>query len=270
MCYIVNFCNYCKIVVFDQYIVIIGGYNFVCEYMGFVFYWKCFCDFGVVISGFGVVLFNEVFFVDWVFVSNQLIDMFYCEIMFDVICVEGESVMQIVVSGFDVKGDLFYEGIFFMIQEVWIDIFIVMFYFIFDEVFWCLFMVKVCFGIEVMLILFVCLNYLIIDFVWCYYMCEFCKVGVKVFFYGLVMMYVKVVMVDYCFGFIGFVNFDFCSFFVNFEIGVFFYIESDIFVMCVWVNDFFVYCCELKFDCKCCCIFIGIVEDFSCFFVLLF
>jgi cardiolipin synthase len=258
-----NLRNHRKIAVFDQHTAIIGGHNLAREYMGPVSYRKRFRDFGAVISGPGAALLNEVFLADWAFASNQSIDMLHREIMPDAIRAEGESAMQIVASGPDVKGDPLYEGILSMIQEARTDILIVTPYFIPDEVLWRSLMVKARSGTEVTLILPARSNHPITDFARRHYTRELRKAGAKVLLYGPGMMHAKAVMVDHRLGLIGSANFDLRSLFVNFEIGVFLYTESDILAMRAWANDLLAHCREPKPDRKRRRILTGIAEDLS-------
>jgi cardiolipin synthase len=158
--------------------------------------------------------------------------------------------MQIVASGPDVKGDPLYEGIISMIQEARTDIVIVTPYFIPDEVLWRSLMVKARAGTEVTLILPARSNHPITDFARRHYTRELRKAGARVLLYGPGMLHAKAVMVDHRLGLIGSANFDLRSLFVNFEIGVFLYSESDVMAMRAWVAELLHNCREPKSEGK--------------------
>ncbi|MGC4073031.1 MAG: cardiolipin synthase [Nibricoccus sp.] len=237
-----NLRNHRKIAVFDQHTAIIGGHNLAREYMGPVSYRKRFSDFGAAISGPAAALLNEVFLADWAFASGQSIDKLHEELIPEAIRPEGESAMQVVASGPDVKGDPLYEGIISMIQEARTSILIVTPYFIPDEVLWRSLMVKARSGTEVTLILPARSNHPITDFARRHYTRELRKAGAHILLYGPGMLHAKAVMVDHRLGLIGSANFDLRSLFVNFEIGVFLYSESDILAMRAWVKELHAKC----------------------------
>jgi cardiolipin synthase A/B len=110
-------------------------------------------------------------------------------------------------------------------------------YFIPDEVLWRSLMVKARSGTEVTLILPARSNHPITDFARRHYTRELRKAGANVLLYGPGMLHAKAVMVDHRLGLIGSANFDLRSLFVNFEIGVFLYSETDILAMRTWVKD---------------------------------
>jgi cardiolipin synthase len=241
-----NLRNHRKIAVFDQHTAIIGGHNLARDYMGPVSYRKRFRDFGVVIRGPGAALLNEVFLADWSFASGQSINKLHEELLPEAIRTEGDSAMQIVASGPDVKGDPLYEGIISMIQEARTSILIVTPYFIPDEVLWRSLMVKARSGTEVTLILPARSNHPITDFARRHYTRELRKAGARVLLYGPGMLHAKAVMVDHRIGLVGSANFDLRSLFVNFEIGVILYSEADVLAMRAWANDLLERCRELK------------------------
>ncbi len=241
-----NLRNHRKIAVFDQHTAIIGGHNLARDYMGPVAYRKRFRDFGAVISGPGAALLNEVFLADWAFASGQSLDVLHAEIRPDAIRTEGESAMQIVASGPDVKGDPLYEGILSMIQEARTSILIVTPYFIPDEVLWRSLMVKARAGTEVTVILPAHSNHPITDFARRHFTRELMKAGAQVRLFGPGMLHAKAVMIDHRIGLIGSANFDLRSLFVNFEIGVFLYSESDVLAMREWAKELLTSCQDLK------------------------
>jgi cardiolipin synthase len=243
-----NLRNHRKIAVFDQHTAIVGGHNLASEYMGPMTFRKRFRDFGAVISGPGAALLNEVFLADWAFASGQSIDKLHKELRPQAIQPEGDNAVQIVASGPDVQGDPLYEGLISMIQEARTSILIVTPYFIPDEVLWRSLMVKARAGTEVTLILPARSNHPITDFARRHYTRELRKAGARVMLYGPGMMHAKAVMVDHRLGLIGSANLDLRSLFVNFEIGVFLYSESDVLAMRAWAGELLEKCREPKIE----------------------
>ncbi len=241
-----NLRNHRKIAIFDQHTAIIGGHNLHRDYMGPVSYRKRFRDFGAVISGPGAALLNEVFLADWAFASGQSIEKLHEELLTDAIRSEGESAMQIVASGPDVKGDPLYEGMISMIQEARTSILIVTPYFIPDEVLWRSLMVKARAGTEVTLIVPARSNHPVTDFARRHYTRELRKAGARVRLYGPGMLHAKAVMIDHRIGLLGSANVDLRSLFVNFEIGVFLYTETDVLAMRAWAESLLEKCRDPK------------------------
>ena len=241
-----NLRNHRKMAVFDQHTAVIGGHNLARDYMGPVSYRKRFRDFGAMISGPGAALLNEVFLADWAFASGQSIDTLHQELLPEAIRSAGESAMQIVASGPDVKGDPLYEGLISMIQEARTSILIVTPYFIPDEVLWRSLMVKARAGTEVTLILPARSNHPITDFARRHYTRELRKAGARIRLFAPGMLHAKAVMVDHRIGLLGSANLDLRSLFVNFEIGVFLYSETDVLAMRSWAETLLENCREPK------------------------
>ncbi|MFT3780795.1 MAG: phospholipase D-like domain-containing protein [Nibricoccus sp.] len=241
-----NLRNHRKIAVFDQHTAIVGGHNLAREYMGPTPWRKRWRDFGAVISGPCAALLNEVFLADWAFASRQSLDRLHKENIPEARRPEGNSSMQVVVSGPDVHGDPLYEGIISMIQEARTSIWIITPYFIPDEVVFRSLMVKARAGIEVVVIVPARSNHPITDFARRHYLRELQQAGARVMNFGPGMMHSKAILIDERIGMLGSANFDLRSLFVNFEIGVLLYSESDVAAMKAWARDLLNSCREPK------------------------
>jgi len=237
-----NLRNHRKIAVFDQQIAMVGGHNLAREYMGPTPIRKRWRDFGAVITGPAAGLLNEVFLADWAFASGQSPDALHRDALPDALPRAGTSEVQVVASGPDVAGDALYEAILSMIQEAAHSIWIVTPYFIPDEVLLRSLMVKARTGCEVTLILPARSNHPVTDFARRYYVRELQRAGVRVRLYGPGMMHSKAMIVDDRIGLLGSANFDLRSLFVNFEIGVLLYSETDVRAMKTWAVGLLAHC----------------------------
>lgn len=233
-----NLRNHRKIAVFDHCTALIGGHNLAREYMGREPWRKRWSDFGAVIEGPGAELLDEVFLADWAFAANQSFAILQRK---QQACrstdLPGDSVVQVVASGPDVKGDPLYEGILTMIQEAKESIWIVTPYFIPDEVLLRSLMVKARAGRDVTLILPARSNHPVTDFARRHYVRELQAAGAWVRFYGPGMLHSKATIVDRSIAMVGSANFDLRSLFVNFEIGLFLYTRSDVLEMHAWAEQ---------------------------------
>lgn len=241
-----NLRNHRKIAVFDQRTAIVGGHNLAREYMGAQLLKKRWRDFGAVITGPGAALLNEVFLADWSFASRQPLEMLHKELDPAAVRAEGGSTVQVVASGPDVQGDPLYEGILSMIQEAEHSIWIITPYFIPDEVLLRSLIVKARAGKDVTLLIPERSNHPVTDYARRHYVRQLRKAGARVLHHVGPMMHSKAVIVDDRIGLLGSANFDLRSLFVNFEIGVFLYSETDVRAMRVWAGELLRSCVEPK------------------------
>ena len=242
-----NLRNHRKIAVFDQHTAMVGGHNLAHEYMGAHPSKKRWSDFGAIISGPAAALLNEVFLADWAFASRQSFKSLHTEIDPAAVRIEGNSALHVVASGPDVHGDPLYEGLLSMIQEAEQSIWIITPYFIPDEVLLRSLIVKARAGKDVTLIVPATSNHPITDYARRHYLRQLRKAGARVLLHhNGHMLHSKAVIVDDRIGLLGSANFDLRSLFVNFEISVFLYSESDVQAMRVWANKLLHHCKEPK------------------------
>jgi cardiolipin synthase len=241
-----NLRNHRKIAIFDHATAILGGRNIAKEYMGPSYFKQRWCDLGAEIKGPAAALLNEVFIADWCFATKQNPDAVHRGISPAVAELVGESELQVVASGPDVKGDPLYEGIVASIQEADKNITIVTPYFIPDEVLLRSLIVKARAGKEVTLIVPLHSNHPITDFARGYYMRELKKAGAKILLYPRGMLHAKAIIVDERVAVFGSANFDLRSLFVNFEVCVFSYSKADVQSLRTWANELMSQCKEAK------------------------
>jgi cardiolipin synthase len=243
-----NLRNHRKIAIFDHTTAIIGGRNIAKEYMGEHPTKQRWRDFGVEIKGPAAALLNEVFIADWCFVTKQNPDTVHRGISASVAERVGDSELQIVASGPDVKGDPLYEGILASIHEAEKNITIITPYFIPDDVLLRSLIVKARAGKEVILVVPMYSNHPITDFARRYYMRELKKAGAKLLLYPHGMLHAKAIIIDEKVAIFGSANFDLRSLFVNFEVCVFAYSKKEVSSIRTWAHELISHCKETKLE----------------------
>jgi cardiolipin synthase A/B len=235
--YSANLRNHRKIAIFDQRSAYVGGHNLARDYMGPKPWRKRFNDFGAMIDGPAVGLLNEIFLADWAFASGQSLDALRADAGSKPVEISGEGEVQVIASGPDVHGDPLYEGIVSLIQEAERSVWIITPYFIPDEVLQRSLLVKARSGKDVTLIVPEKSNHPVTDFARRQYLRDLHEAGARVLFFRPKMLHSKALIVDDRIGLLGSANFDLRSLFVNFEIGVTLYSESDVRAMRVWAGE---------------------------------
>jgi cardiolipin synthase A/B len=232
-----NLRNHRKMAIFDGVTAMVGGRNLAIEYMGPTPYAKRWRDFGVVIEGPAAVVLGEVFTADWAFVKREPPDASRVDSRAGGAPHSGQCEIQVVASGPDVPGDPLYEGIVSMIQQAERDIWIVTPYFIPDEVILRSLIVKARAGCRVTLIVPARSNHPVTDFARRNFTRELAKAGGRLLLYTPGMLHAKAIVVDDRVALVGSPNCDLRSLFVNFEIGVLIYTQSDVAAIAAWVAD---------------------------------
>ncbi len=232
-----NLRNHRKIAVFDLQTAYVGGHNLARDYMGPNPWRKRFDDFGAMIEGPAVRLLNEVFLADWAFASGQSLEALRAEGSSLPVTVAGPGEVQVIASGPDVQGDPLYEGILSLIQEAEQSVWIITPYFIPDEVLQRSLLVKARAGKDVTIIVPERSNHPLTDFARRQYLRDLYQAGARVLYYRPKMLHSKALIVDDRIGLLGSANFDLRSLFVNFEIGVALYSESDVNAMRAWAGQ---------------------------------
>ncbi len=259
-----NLRNHRKIAVFDHCVAITGGHNLAKEYIGPTHFARRWQDFGAIIEGPAAALINEVFIADWCFATRDEVDALHAEIPPECLATtRGQSVVQVVASGPDVKGDPLYEGIIAMIQEATRSIWIVTPYFIPDDVLLRSLIVKARSGKEVTLITPRSSNHPVADFARRHYIRELQRAGANVLLFGHGMLHSKAMIVDDAIGLFGSANFDLRSLFVNFEIGLFVYSRPDVLAMKTWAQNIAAQCHAPKPEAKRLRVVGNVAEDLS-------
>jgi cardiolipin synthase A/B len=237
-----NLRNHRKMALFDGVTAMVGGRNFANEYMGPTPYAKRWRDFGAVIEGPGAVVLGEIFVADWCFATRQAPDAARADSQAGGAPPLGSCDLQVVASGPDVPGDPLYEGIVSMIQQAERNLWIVTPYFIPDEVILRSLIVKARAGCTVTLIVPAKSNHPITDFARRNFTRELYKAGGRLLFYQPGMLHAKAIIADDRVALVGSPNCDLRSLFVNFEVGVFIYTESEVTAIRRWVDDVATHC----------------------------
>lgn len=222
-----NLRNHRKIAVFDHHVAIVGGHNIARDYMGAKPWAKRFDDFGAVINGPAAALLDEVFLADWAFASGQPLENLHAEVPRECPPAAGAGDLQVITSGPDVEGDPLYEGLVSLIQEAEHSIWVITPYFIPDEVLQRSLLVKARAGKDVTIIVPRNSNHPITDYAGRQYLRELHQAGARILRYKPRMLHAKAMIIDDQYAVFGSANFDLRSLFVNFEIGIAAYTESD-------------------------------------------
>jgi len=239
-----NLRNHRKIALFDHRIAIVGGRNIAKEYLGPEPSAKRWTDFGCQIEGPAVPMLSEIFIADWCFASRQKPEAIRCANTS--LQSVGDTELQIVASGPDVKGDPLYDGLVAMTQSSEKSITIITPYFIPDEVLLRTLIIKARGGREVTLILPEKSNHRIADFARKHYVRELLQAGVKVMLYTPGMLHSKATIVDGQVALFGSANCDMRSLFVNFEIGVVVHTEPEVRAINQWAESLLSSCKAAK------------------------
>lgn len=236
-----NLRNHRKIAVFDHEAALVGGHNLAREYMGPQPWRRRWTDLGAVIEGPAAGLLDDMFAADWSFATGVAFEAGRPPAPGSVLPLPpvpvGDSAMQVVASGPDVRGEPLYEGILAMVQEAARSIWVVTPYFIPDEVLLRSLEVKARAGRDVTLILPARSNHPVTDLARRPYLRQLVRAGARVLAYEPRMLHAKAIIVDDRLGLIGSANVDMRSLFVNFEVGVFMHTPADVHALRVWAGE---------------------------------
>lgn len=231
-----NLRNHRKIAIFDHRRAIVGGQNLDERFLGAEQGELPFRDFGAALEGPAVAFLNRTFVADWAFAANQSPREFR-ELLRFVPENAGDSILEVMNSGPDVRGDPLWEHIIRVIQEFNKELTIVTPYFIPDEVIFRSLLVKAHTGRRIRLILPLRSNWRLADIARAHYLRQLHQAGVRILLYKPKMMHGKLLLADGRVAMMGSANIDVRSLFVNFEIGLFHYSDTDIGALSRWAAD---------------------------------
>lgn len=178
--------------------------------------------------------------------------------------------VQVLVFGLDLFWEMIYCLYVVVIYEVCEWVWLVILYFVFGEVVCMVLILAVFGGLDVCLLVLKMSDFWFVIQVVCLYFDELLQVGVKIYEYGLCMLYIKVFIVDDDVCIVGSVNFDYCSFCFNFELLMMFGDVDCVVVFVVLFSvefDVVVLVCN---DCQCVLWCYWVFEVFVCLVLLLF
>lgn len=231
-----NLRNHRKIAIFDGYRAITGGQNLDTRFLGATPDLARFKDFSVVTQGPAVAQLTRVFLADWAFATKTSPREFRDLLQYKPE-EAGNSTIEVIPSGPDMKSDLLWEQILRIIQEFKQSLIIITPYFIPDEVLYRSLIVKAHTGRHIRLVLPLESNHRLADIARFGYLKELHAAGVKILFYTPGMLHGKLILADDTLAMIGSANIDMRSLFVNFEIALVHYTEPDIASLTQWSED---------------------------------
>lgn len=236
-----NLRNHRKIAIFDNHCAITGGQNIDRRFMGAAPNSDCFTDFSLVTHGPAVAQLNRIFVADWAFSSKEPPSNFHKELSYEPEQA-GNSTIEVVASGPDVKGDPLWEQILRIIQEFRQSLTIITPYFIPDEVLFRSMIVKAHTGRHIRLVLPLKSNHPITDVARYHYLRQLNEAGVEILFYTPRMLHAKLILADGKAALTGSANIDMRSLFVNFEIAQLHYSDADLEQLNRWAEEIFGNC----------------------------
>ncbi|WP_421910137.1 cardiolipin synthase [Methanolacinia petrolearia] len=217
----INYRNHRKIVVIDGKTGFVGGFNVGDEYVGKgpLGYWR---DTHLKISGSAVYSLQARFFLDWNHAAEQDLEFFNTFYFPEMIPKEG-SVMQVVSSGPDSRGECIKMGYLQLINNATESTYIQTPYFIPDQSLLDALTIAAESGIDVR-IMFPCKpDHPFVYWAGFSYLWDLVEAGVRVFLYDKGFIHAKTIVVDGLVSSVGSANWDIRSFRLNFETNAFIY-----------------------------------------------
>jgi cardiolipin synthase len=227
-----NLRNHRKIVVVDNRRAIIGGMNLSGDYMGPTHDPKRWRDLSLVIAGPGVADLAGLFRTDWKFATGEDLG----PAPRPLVAAQGfdDCPAQVVASGPDVAGDPLYETLLCVLFTATRRIWVVTPYFVPDEMLARALELAARRGVDVCLIVPRHSNHLSADLARVGFLHQIHNAGGRILLYEPVMLHAKVVLVDDL-AVIGSANMDMRSLFLNYEVALFLYCNSQVEETAAWV-----------------------------------
>ena len=236
-----NLRNHRKIAIFDNNRAITGGQNLDTRFLGPTPTPDRFADFSVVTQGPAVAHLTRTFLADWAFAAKES-PAKYRELLRHIPEQAGDSTIEVIASGPDVKSDPLWEQILSIIQEFKQSLTIITPYFIPDEVLFRSLIVKAHTGRNIRLVLPQRSNHPVADIARYHYLRQLHDAGVEILFYTPRMLHGKLILADGKVALMGSANIDMRSLFVNFEIALLHYSQPDIAELTAWAQDIIDHC----------------------------
>ncbi len=231
-----NLRNHRKLLVFDGRIAITGGMNLAWPYMGPPTTRQLWSDIAVVIEGPVVSDLETIFTSDWGFATGSGPEAETATLdAGEVISTSGTAV-QVVASGPDVAGDPLYESLLALIFAARSRIWVVTPYFVPDEMLARALSLAARRGVDVRLIVPARSNHISADLARASYLRDLHNAGGKVMLHAPVMLHAKVVVFDDQLAVIGSANMDMRSLFLNYEVALFVWSQSQVEAIATWAT----------------------------------
>jgi cardiolipin synthase A/B len=234
-----NLRNHRKIWLGDGREAIVGGMNIAREYMGPTPHPKRWRDVAVRIEGPTVPDLSRIFRLDWAFASKESLG----EPAVDV-TPKGSAHVQVAASGPDVPGDTIYDATLSALFGARSRIWIATPYFIPDEAVARGLVLAVRRGVDVRIVIPLRSNHWTADLAGGSYLRQVSDAGGRVLPFTGGMMHAKVAVIDETVGVLGSANMDVRSFFVDYEVALFFYSAEEIALVAGWFEGLFRGCAE--------------------------
>lgn len=216
-----NYRNHRKIIVIDEKIGYIGGFNIANEYLGFkrkFGYWR---DTHIKIIGGAVQDLNARFIIDWRFASKEELDL--TEAYYGQLPDQGNSAIQIVTCGPDSQREEIKRGFMKMITYAEKNVFLQTPYFIPDSSLIESLKMAAQSGIDVRIMIPCMPDHFFVYWATLSYCGELLRSGGRVYIYDNGFLHAKTLVVDGEVASVGSANFDRRSFKLNFEANAFIY-----------------------------------------------
>ncbi|WP_048148962.1 cardiolipin synthase [Methanolacinia paynteri] len=239
----INYRNHRKIVVIDGKTGFVGGFNVGDEYLGKgpLGYWR---DTHLKIVGSAVYSLQARFFLDWNHAAEQDLEFFNTFYFPEMIPKEG-SVMQVVSSGPDSRGEGIKMGYLQLINNATSSIYIQTPYFIPDQSLLDALTIAAESGIDVR-IMFPCKpDHPFVYWAGFSYLWDLVEAGVRVYLYDRGFIHAKTIVVDGLVSSVGSANWDIRSFRLNFETNAFIYDDEVSEKLKIVFEDDLEYCTEV-------------------------
>ncbi|PKM85349.1 MAG: cardiolipin synthase [Firmicutes bacterium HGW-Firmicutes-11] len=222
-----NYRNHRKMVIIDDAIGYLGGFNIGNEYLGKnkkFGYWR---DTHLRLTGSCVQDLNARFLLDWRFASREnitLSSVYYCEV-----ADTGNTGIQIVSSGPDSQQSEVKHGYLKMIASAKKNIYIQTPYFVPDSSIMESLRSAIFSGVDVRIMIPNMPDHMFVYWATYSYVGELLSIGAKIYIYNGGFLHAKNICVDGEVASVGSANFDIRSFRLNFEVNAFIYDEEEVY-----------------------------------------
>ena len=222
-----NLRNHRKMAIIDGSRAFVGGMNLAREYMGPDSYKKRWKDVALIVSGKSALDMRTVFMDDWLYSTGEE---YKCGHLLpsNKILNQGNSIVQVVSDGPDLKQRPLYSGVLASINQARETIWAVTPYFVPDEPLSAALELAARMGRDVRIIIPQKSNHPLVDLASNSYLHDLIDAGVILYRYTPGMLHAKLITIDKCLAIVGSANMDMRSFQLNFEVATFIYTSRDV------------------------------------------
>ena len=232
-----NLRNHRKLLVFDGRIALTGGMNLAWPYLGPPTTRELWHDIAVVVEGPAVSDLEAVFTSDWTFATGSGPETQGAVAEASPVDSTNSTAIQVVASGPDVAGDPLYESLLALIFAARSRIWVITPYFVPDEMLARALNLAARRGVDVRLIVPARSNHISADLARASYLRDLHNAGGKVMLHAPLMLHAKVVIFDDELAVIGSANMDMRSLFLNYELALFLWSQSQVEEIATWARE---------------------------------